>query len=595
MLAAMTARSLGHRAPLLWVVLPLIAGLVLGRLNPGIGIGLLLATAATGAIAAVIASWCERWSWAWPIAMTVALVGAGAASYELQRRRLAAWEMLPPREVTASLRVDRLFSPADPRKSSGIGQITATDDPTTTELVGQRIYFSAFVRDRDRLPTRSAVVRVTGVLASLPSDPPPNSFDGYLAASGINFRVTRARVVRIERPQRAYYRFCDAAAARFNAILGLGIEEKRPTLAGLLRAMMLGETRALTDEQHTMFMQSGTMHLFAISGLNIAVIAGAIEALLRLGRLGPLTRFAVGTPLLWLFVDITGAAPSAVRAFAMAMFFKAATVARRPANPLAALVGSAALVLVLQPLQLFSASFLMSYAIVIALLVLGLPLTDAWLAHTALWRDVPRVTWSRWQRWSDSLWRAIVPALAIGLATTLVSLLTSVQFFQLLTPGAFVENLVLIPTAMLVTLGGFAALVCGLIGFTAGAVLCNHASALVLLVIERFVRASVHVPGAFLAAEFRAPWIGGLALAALIAVLLYGYATAWTWRRGGWWPPFAIVALTLAFGVRFGLPPAAPGQTARPPYSDHTRSAVRAAAPQSMSANARKPARIADD
>ena len=45
------------------------------------------------------------------------------------------------------------------------------------------------------------------------------------------------------------------------------------------------ETRALTEEQHTIFMQSGTMHLFAISGLNIAVIAGALEALLLLLRL----------------------------------------------------------------------------------------------------------------------------------------------------------------------------------------------------------------------------------------------------------------------------------------------------------------------
>jgi hypothetical protein len=83
-------------------------------------------------------------------------------------------------------------------------------------------------------------------------------------------------------------------------------------------------------------------------------------------------------------------------------------------------------------------------------------------------------------------------------------------------------------------------------------VLCNHAAALLLLGIEWLVRTSVRLPGAFVPARFSAAWVGPMALTALIVVLGLGYATNWRRDRGGWWPPFAIVAVVLIFGVKFG-------------------------------------------
>ncbi len=546
----MTSRSLGHRAPLLWLVLPLMAGIVTGRVSGGFNLPAQLAIAAIAAGTSFVASRRNR-PVPWGIALTVAAFFAGSSSYELHRLRLRSWEALPPREARVSLRIERTFAQSDPKRGSGLGTVVGVEGPFR-ELEGQRVYFSCSLRPGEPLPRRSMVVAFLGILSPLPPNPATDSFDGYLASAGANFRLARSRLVRVEQPQSAYYRFCDTAAVRLKDILGAGIAEKRPTLAGLLRAMMLGETRELTEDQHTIFMQSGTMHLFAISGLNIGVIALSMETLLLLFRIPAPARFAIGTPLLWLFVDITGAAPSAVRAFAMAAFFHGAFVLRRPANPIAAIVASAAIVLLVAPLQLFSASFLMSYAIVVALLLLGLPLNEAWQQHWKPWRDIPRTMWNRWHKLTHAAWEKTSLALAIGVATTLVSLLTSILFFRLLTPGALAANLVLIPAAMIVTLGGFVAILCGLAGFTAGAALCNHAAALVLMLIEELVRWSVTVPGAFLGAQFRAAWVGPVSLATVLAAILFGYASQWQWRRGGWVPPFAIVALTLAFGVRYG-------------------------------------------
>ena len=55
-------------------------------------------------------------------------------------------------------------------------------------------------------------------------------------------------------------------------LLTTGLED-RPETAAVYRAMMLGQKHDLSDEQRGLFMHSGTMHLFAINGLHIGVVA----------------------------------------------------------------------------------------------------------------------------------------------------------------------------------------------------------------------------------------------------------------------------------------------------------------------------------
>ena len=93
----MTSRSLGHRAPLLWLVLPLIAGIIAGRYGPPARPVWLLAGALAAALLSVLAAW--RAPRVWALALGAALLLAGDASYTLRRARLAAWEQLPPREA----------------------------------------------------------------------------------------------------------------------------------------------------------------------------------------------------------------------------------------------------------------------------------------------------------------------------------------------------------------------------------------------------------------------------------------------------------------------------------------------------------------
>jgi competence protein ComEC len=542
----MTSRTLGHRAPLLWVLLPLMAGLVVGRLGCWLPLDPVLCCVLALACIAV-AFTLPR---AWHAALIAGILFSGVAYYEIRRDRLDDWDALPPREACVTLDVQRIFpAQAGMRSVSGLARIVVAE-AHLRELGGQHVYFSLTPKADDPAPTRSSRLEVTGLLQPLPRDPGLDTFDGYLANLGMNFKLTRARVTGAVTGAGLYRLFCDAALQRFNTLLEHGIGT-HSTESGVLRAMLLGQQQELSDAQKQVFRESGTMHLFSISGLHIAVIAGVINSLLGLVRLRALPKLLMGGLLLWLYVDITGGTPSAVRAWLMVMFIHASYVLRVPGNPVAALVASAVCVLVVSPLQLFTASFQLSYGIVAALLLLGLPLSDRLREKGALFRLLPRAAWSWRHHVLNSACEKVLSALAIGLATTVVSTICGVVIFGLFTPVSLFANLLLIPLGSLVIVSGFLALLCGLVGLVAITEILNHASVLLLRIIEVLVQFFVNVPGAYHTANFPSAWLGFTAFTGLLAVIFYGYACNWELKRGGYWAPFVYTAIVLALGMRF--------------------------------------------
>jgi competence protein ComEC len=540
----------GHRAPLLWLLLPFMAGLAAGRIcdaSPAF-----LVTLAALLVAAAVPLARSRPPAArrvWPLVFTLAVALAGMAYFHLRLNRLSVWDTLPPREARLKLRVERMFTPpSGGKRASGFAVVTGTD-AHLRDVISQRLYFSLNLPPGVSPPLRSSEILVVGVLAPLTRPGRSEGFDAYIANAGMTLKFTRGRWLGEAAPPSGYARFCRAAEQRFYTILGAGLADQ-PALAAILRAMMLGQKQEMSEEQQELFMHSGTMHLFAISGLNITAIALSVQILLSLLRLPRLAAAAVSLSALWLYVDITGASPSAVRAFLMCALFIASFSLRRPANALAALAASALLILLIEPMQLFSASFQMSYGIVTVLLLLGLPLTEAMQARWPLFPSLPEAMWGWHRHLAAWVWRGLLGMVGIGLATSLVSTVSTIQFFQLLTPGSLAINLVLIPISTFVIGAGFLSLLCGLAGCMTGSVLYNHAGALLAWLMDFLLRAAMAVPGVYRTAQFRAAWLGPAGHAALLALCLAGCAWHWRRERGGFWPPFVLVGLLLIFGVK---------------------------------------------
>jgi len=367
----------GQRAPLLWFLLPFMAGVAAGSVWDASPLFLLALAALTVAAAIPLsASRKPAARHAWPVFIVLTAGLAGMAYFHLRLNRLSAWESLPAREARLRLRVERTFSPPPGgKRTSGFAMVTKAD-LHLHDLAGQRLYFSLNLPPGVPPPLRSSEILAVGLLEPLSRHRRNEGFDDYIAGAGMTFKFIRGRWLGEVTPPSRYQQFCRAAEQRFYAILGTGLADQ-PALAAILRAMMLGQKQEMSEEQQELFMHSGTMHLFAISGLNITAIALSVQILLSLLRVPRLAAAAAGLSALWLYVAITGTSPSAVRAFLMCALFIASFSLRQPGNPLAALVTSALLILLIEPMQLFSASFQMSYGIVAVLLLLGLPLAEA--------------------------------------------------------------------------------------------------------------------------------------------------------------------------------------------------------------------------
>jgi len=153
----------------------------------------------------------------------------------------------------------------------------------------------------------------------------------------------------------------------------------------------------------------------------------------------------------------------------------------------------------------------------------------------------------------DQLRRHVLGGLGVGAAAALVGAAAGIEFFGLFTPGGIAANLILAPLAALVIVAGFLSLAAGLSGAMIISRFLNGAASVLLRAIIHLIRAGLRAPGVCVAARFRADWIGPAALAALLALCLAGYAGGWNRRRGGFWPPFVLIALALVFGAKFSL------------------------------------------
>ncbi len=261
----------------------------------------------------------------------------------------------------------------------------------------------------------------------------------------------------------------------------------------LLRAMTLGFRPALTDEVALPFMRSGTMHIFAISGLHVALIAGMLVSLLRAVQMPRSVCGLIVIPLLWFYTAATGWHASAIRATVMMSVVIFGWMLKRPADLLNSLGAAALLILIWQPFQLFQASFQLSFAVVLSLALLTPHFEKLWQRLTRPDPFLPDELRPRWQRWllRPAYW--LGAALATSLAAWLGSAPLIAHYFHLVTPVTLFANVMVVPLASLALASALASIVtCG--WFPACATLFNHSAWFWMLLVSKVSQTAAALP-----------------------------------------------------------------------------------------------------
>jgi len=237
--------------------------------------------------------------------------------------------------------------------------------------------------------------------------------------------------------------------------------------APLASALILGQREEIDDELNDAFFRTGTMHLLAISGLQLQVLAAAIGLVLR--SLGvPRRPLYAAVALATLgYAVLVGFSPSVTRSAAMTLTFCLAAIFDRSTRPANTMAAAGIVTLGLNPAFLFDVGCQLSFLAIAALIWLIPParsavasLADAFRAWTIGPRsaldDVEEMFQSRWPRLPRVLSRHIKDALLASAVVTAAGLPLVALRFHLVSPIGVLLNIPLIPiTSLALLLGAF--------------------------------------------------------------------------------------------------------------------------------------------
>ena len=158
-----------------------------------------------------------------------------------------------------------------------------------------------------------------------------------------------------------------------------------PETSAFLRALMLGDKTDFYRDTalYARMRGAGFMHIVAVSGMHVAFLVGMIQLLFGAR---PASSVA-GILLVWFFVFMTGASPSAVRAGIMQSILVLAPVFRRVNDGPTSLLAALALILLVNPFSCASVSLQMSFSAMAGMVLLAEPLTRTLLAAFGLRED----------------------------------------------------------------------------------------------------------------------------------------------------------------------------------------------------------------
>lgn len=432
----------GH-APALWLALPLLLGCAVDQAwHPAPGPMLLIGTCAL-----LLGFWQLNREPIGAAALGLAAMSLGAAWHQVRTPPMGSVD-LRRSFGELSVLVERAQERRDGEGWTGLGWVTDRDD----RLFRRRLALSV----RGPTPADGAELKLAGHLAAIPAD--ARGYDAWARSQGASLRLEGGRILGELAPASAFSRWCQARRKGLEAWLRT-LPWDDPAGGGLLAATMLGRTALLPTEAKAAFGATGTLHLFAISGLHIAGMAAALLWLARRLRLPSVPTGLGVLAALWLYVQVTGASPSSVRAWIMTAFVWAGRVGERDTPGLQSLALACATTLVLDPGAVGDAGFQLSYAAVLAILAAGAPAAELATAPTPAERLTPPAAVGFGRRWRGRASRFLRAGLCISCAATLAGAPLTLAHFGQASVAGVVTNLALVPLSELPLVLGMASTV----------------------------------------------------------------------------------------------------------------------------------------
>lgn len=211
--------------------------------------------------------------------------------------------------------------------------------------------------------------------------------------------------------------------------------------AYFLIGLLLGDRTDLSQQIKTAFMNTGTIHVLAVSGSHVVLVAEIIVVLVGLLRFPRRPRTVLVMVMLVYYMYLTGATPSVVRATIMMLVMQLGKLFEERTDIYNVLGVSAILILLFEPKQLFDVGFQLSFSAVFSI-VYFYPKLDALIPRIPEPLEEFRIMQWLWQLF------------AVSLAAQLGTLPFTAYYFGRVSIVSLAANLVVVPlVGVIVTVG----------------------------------------------------------------------------------------------------------------------------------------------
>ena len=267
-----------------------------------------------------------------------------------------------------------------------------------------------------------------------PVSPPrvPGAFDtrGWLKSQGFAAygRFNDYKIVGSSwTPERTFANFRKWIQARFADYLD-------PAETGLLLGLLAGDRSGIPEALRSDFQRSGLVHVLAISGFHVVLLAGILMIFLKATGLPLRAVRIIAVALLFLYIPVTGGSPAVRRAVLMFSVPQIGALFQRPANTMNSLGVALILILLPEPGILWNPGFQLSVAATAGILI-GSPLNPFANFPESLKKN---------KLWNTLRAFAIDPTY-VTLCATLATAPFLVHHFKTLSPMAWLGNIVVVP------------------------------------------------------------------------------------------------------------------------------------------------------
>lgn len=398
------------------------------------------------------------------------------------------------------------------------------------------------------------IVEVSGWASELPKRRNPGQRDvrTSLLSRGLCgvLRVDNPDLISVQqRNDSLRHRVRQFLRSRFEATLKAGVT---PTTLPVAQAILLGDRSLLRPDLRSVFVESGTMHLLAISGLHVGIVALFLYGLVRGLRCTPRFATLIMLAILTLYIDAADSRPPMIRAFVLVAIWSLTRLLNRPSFSSNSLAVAALVLLTVNPATLFDVGAQLSFLAVATIMwcmALGRRRDHDRKVDVAVAPDSPRARDALqpvWQRWLLTILRYFRRPLAVSGAIWGVSAPLAAATFKVLAPIGILLNVILIPLVGIGLCFGFFGILVGVASSDAATIPLAAFDALIRLMMWIAESASRVELGHLPVVSIPLWWICCfyVTLAAAMIGTIWRHKPAWLWSAVVLWLMFGFLLPT---------------------------------------------------